>query len=198
MHYLLIMACAVCCFMSGCCGDYQLIAFGRQSEWLPDDLNWKRERELRLPQNELEKSVVEVAANHRVQGDGKTMVVYVTHEEKDTLIAAVENVSNSNYRFEPKKVVRYIVQSGRIRATMGPSIEPFPDISFERFALFTIHKAIVEGGWSVVPILNWIEPVTLKAIVHGRCNVEVKVFRTEYGGPGDLICTKSMNPCPPE
>ena len=199
MHYLLVVGCVICCFMSGCCGEYQLIAtFNRHSEELPDNLNWKKERELRLPQNELEESVVMVAARQQAWGNGKTMIVYVTHDDKDTLVDVVEDISNSTNRFEPKKVVRYIVQSGRIKATMGPSIEPFPDVSFERSVLVTIQRAIAEGGWSVVPILNWIEPVTLKGTVLGRCNVEVKIFRTEYGGPGELICTKSMNPCPPE
>jgi hypothetical protein len=196
LPYFLIVV--ICFCLAGCCGDYQLIAFRKPLDEFSGDLNWKKERELRSPQNELEESVVQVATNHQVQGNGKTMIVYVTHEGNDSLIAAVENISESTYRYEPKRVVRYIVQSGRIRATMGPSIEPFPDVSFERSVLFATHKAIAEGGWSVVPILNWIEPVTLKGIVLGRCHVELRIFRTDYGGPGDLICTKSINPCPPE
>ena len=95
MPYLLIVICAICCSLAGCCGDYQLIAFRRPLDEFSGDLNWKKERELRSPQTELEKSVVQVAANHQVQGNGKIMIVYVTHEDNDTLIAAVENISDS-------------------------------------------------------------------------------------------------------
>lgn len=197
MRSLLVVVCAGYCFMSGCCGDYQLIVV-RDRTALPDSLNWQKELSLCLPRNELEKSIVAVAANHREQESGKTMIVYISHDERETLVATVENISPSDNKFEPKKLVRYLVQSGRIRATMGPNVEPFPDATFERSVLFTSQKALEEGGWAVNPILDWVEPVAIRGTVLGKCNVEVKIFRTDNGGPGDLICTKSVNPCLPE
>jgi len=196
MSLIKITVILIVIFISGCCGDYQLITFGRYGESTPDDLIWKKERESHLPRNQLEEHVVGVAANHRAAGDGNVMIVFVTRDNDDILVAAVENTAKNGSRFEPKKVMRYIVEKGRIKATMGPTIEPFPDVALERAALLAVHKAITEGGWAVVPVLNWIQPVAVKATTVGPCFVEVKFFEMNYGGPGNYICSKTMNPCP--
>ncbi len=198
MSYLSLVGCILCCLISGCSGKRTL--FGSLNTYYdapPEELSWKKETELRTPRNSVEESVVEVAASHKDQTNGALSTVYITHKGEDTYVATVESLSRNPSRFDPKNVVRYVVRTGRIRAIMGPCLEPFPDSAFERSLLFATQKAIAEGGWSVIPISDRIKPVSLKGIVHGKCTVEVAIYEVD-NGPGDLICTKLINPCPPD
>ncbi len=187
-----------CVSLSGCCGNYQLI--GLMDKWRPlqDDLQWRQERELRAPRDRVEELVVRVAANHLALVDGSMMVVYISHNQKDTLICAVEDISDTKDGFAPKRVTRYLVQSGRIHAVQGPLLEPFPDVAFERSVVYIAGRAVSEGGMSVVTVGNWLKPLALKGVVSGKCKVEVSVFAAEPNGPGPMLCRKSVNVCGPE
>ncbi len=195
--YFLIALCVAFSCMAGCSGQTRLTgSLSDFYEQLPDDLTWKKEKESRLPQNEVERSVVQVAADHRIQKQGSTSIMYVSRKEQDTYVATAESLSESPSLFNPKKVVRYVVQAGRIRATMGPCLEPFPDAVLERSLLAVTERAVAGGGWVVVPVLDWVEPVVFKGVVQGKCRVEIAIYRAE-NGPGELICTRTVNPCPP-
>ncbi len=198
MRYQYLLAGILCCLLPGCSGKHTL--FGSMSSFydkLPEELTWKKEQGLRPPRNAVEISVVAVATSRQDQIHGEHSIFYLTHKGDDIYVAAVETLSHDGSRFEPKKVVRFVVNSGKIRAIMGPCLEPFPDVAFERSLLFATQKAIAEGGWSVIPLSDWIEPVSLRGIVHGRCAVEVAIYEVD-NGPGDLICTRMINPCPPD
>lgn len=194
----ILIPCVVCFFLSGCCGNYTLIGTMDEDHWLSDDLQWKYERESRLPHDATEELVVRVAASHRNLVDGNVTVVYISNDLNDTLVNTVEDISGSNDCFAPKKIVRYLVKSGRIHAVQGPNMEPFPDVTFERSVLFAAGRAVIEGGWSVVTIKDWTQPVALKGVVYGKCTVEVSAFIAGNDGPGTKLCAKKVNICKPD
>jgi hypothetical protein len=190
-----LILCVLALFLSGCCGNYTLIGFMDSDHWLSDDLKWRYEQESRLPRGETEGLVVRVAATQRSLVDGNMVIVYISNDQKDSLVVTVEDTSGSKDCFAPKKVVRYLVKSGRIHAVQGPHLEPFPDVAFERSVLHTAGKAATEGGFSVVTIRDWLQPVALKGVVFGNCTVEVTAFAAENDGPGPRLCAKMVNIC---
>jgi hypothetical protein len=204
-------------FLSGC-GKYKLI--GSMSEsYLPDELQWKHEKDSRLPQGKIEELVVRVAADHHTLTDGTKTIVYLSDisggQYIQTLVAVFEGISDfkktdnpvvavfgdiSDKRipddptFSPKRVERYLVQSGRIHASMGPNIEPFPDEHLESAVTTAAIKTVKQGGSEVMLVSGWSQLVVLKGQGHG-CNVEIICYRAKAGGPGDELFRKTVNGC---
>jgi len=165
---------------------------------LPDELQWKPEKELRLAQDKTEELAVKVVADHQTLTIGKKIIVYVAGDQNEALVAVIENISDDDNTFSPKKVERYLIRSGRIHASMGPSIEPFPDVAFERSVIAAAKNALSDGGLSIMVVLDWSQPVSLKGIPHGRCNVEIVGNKIEAGGTGDELFRKTINCCRPD
>jgi hypothetical protein len=185
-------------FLQGCTG-YKLVGSRSDNFWVPDELQWKHGNQSRLPQNELERLAVKVASSHRPVVDGKIQILYVSDDKSGILVAAVEDISSDHDVYSMKKVTRFLILSDRVYAWMEPSLEPFPDVLFERSVILAAKGALADGVKSIMVLLDWSEPVTLKATVSNRCLIEVTAYRTDsMGRPGNEVCEKIVNMCRPE
>ncbi len=194
--------CLIAALLSGC-GNYALIRPLNGNMRQSEELQWRRELEPRLPCNRIEELVVKAAINRRSMVEKDLLVAYVSDDKIDALVVTVEeNEEREEHErsdcFATKKIVRYLVASGRIHAVQGPCLEPFPDVSFERSVMSTAVKAAAEGGMTVVLLREWTQPVALKGVVYGGCVTEVTAFVAGNNGPGDRLCSKRVNICKPE
>jgi hypothetical protein len=216
-HLLPIIFIMAHLFLLGC-GSYKLI--GSMSDgYLPDELQWKHDKEVRLPKNNNEALVIRVAADHHALTDGNKTIVYVSDisggQKIKTLVAVFEAIpahkstvnplfagfgdisdknNNDDPTFSPKRVERYLVQSGRIHDSMGPSIEPFPDEQLESAVTTAAMQSVKQGGSELMLVTGWSQLVLLKGQGHG-CSVEIICYRANAGGPGEELFRKSVNGC---
>ena len=207
---------ALLCLSS--CGKFRLIGPIAYNS-LPDELQWKYEKESRLPRSNIEELVVRVAADHHTLTNGNKKIVYISDisggQQLKTVVAVSEEISGNikpdNAPFtlfgntannsttddpvlSPRKVERYLIQLGRILASMGPSIEPFPDEQLERAINAAAIKTVKQGGYEAMLVSGWSQSVILKGQGYG-CGVELICYSAQAGGRGKELFRKMVNGC---
>lgn len=179
-------------FLSGCSNDFALVRVSH-GRWHQKEEPWKLEAEPQPPRNPKEEQAVKAAKNRQTIKMPDLTYGYLGYVDDDNLVAVIEENRFSPDLFAPKKVERFLVRSGRIRGSLV-TVEPLPDIEFEKAVLNAARGARNESRFNVLLVRNWIKPLTMKASVVGTCTIEVIVI-DGFEPYGTVLCEKLVNFC---